>query len=51
MRPSKRRKMNIKGEYTVILDTQSIGDITLPDSTKWKNIRIKWVCYNKFKEV
>ena len=51
MRPSKRRKINIKGEYAVILDTQSIGDITLPDGTKWKNMRINWMYYNKFKEV
>ena len=51
MRPSKRRKINIKGEYAVILDTQSIGDITLSDDTKCKNMRIKWVYYNKFKAV
>jgi len=42
MRPSKRRKINIKGDYAVILDTKSIGDIILSDGTKWKNMSIKW---------
>jgi len=42
MRPSKRRKLNIKGEYSIILNTKSIGDITLSDGTKWKNMSIKW---------
>lgn len=42
MRPSKRRKLNIMGEYSVILDTKSIGDIILSDGTKWKHMNIKW---------
>ena len=42
MRPSKRRRLNIEGEYSIILDTKSIGDITLSDGTKWKNMSIKW---------
>ena len=48
MRPSKRRKINIKGEYAVILDTKSIGDISLSDGTKWKNMSIKWCNNNSF---
>tara|TARA_B100000700_G_C14222264_1_gene479818 strand:+ start:197 stop:409 length:213 start_codon:yes stop_codon:yes gene_type:complete len=46
MRASKRRKINKTGEYAVIVNTQSIGDITLSDGTKWKNMNIKWGSYN-----
>ena len=47
MRPSKRRKINKMGEYEVIVDTQSIGTITLSDGTKWKHMNIKWGASNK----
>jgi hypothetical protein len=48
MRPSKRRKINIKGDYAVILDTKSIDNIILSDGTKWKNMSIKWGNNNSF---
>ena len=47
MRPSKRRKINKKGEYSVIVDTQSSGTITLSDGTKWKHMNIKWGASNR----
>ena len=47
IRASKRRKINKMGEYEVIVDTQSIGTITLSDGTKWKHMNIKWGASNK----